>query len=389
MFTYINTKAAQYSYICKRKIIYICNMKKIPLSLIENWYANHSEKALSGRRIPYDTIAPLLNAMDNTLFSIKQAGSSEKNTPIYSVQIGNGPRKILLWSQMHGNESTGTKAMFDLFKFLDHPENLAHIKAAVLNKCSLVFVPILNPDGADAFTRVNANGIDLNRDAVALVAKESKLLRNLLDTFNPEFCFNLHDQRTIFNVEGTKNPAAVSFLAPSEDSNRTLTKGRTETMSVISSMNAFLSELIPNHIGRYTDEFYPTATGDNFQKMGHNTILIEAGHYYDDYDRELVRKFNFYAILQGLYFLSETNNFSNYAPYFGIPNNASDCFDIICRNVLTEEGAVLDIAFQYDYIVKNKQVHLEKKEAARGDLSANIGHKELDLKKQPLKNTLF
>ena len=133
-------------------------MKKIPLSLIENWYANHSEKALSGRRIPYDTIAPLLNAMDNTLFSTKQAGSSEKNTPIYSVQIGNGPRKILLWSQMHGNESTGTKAMFDLFKFLDHPENLDHIKAAVLNKCSLVFVPILNPDGADAFTRVNANG---------------------------------------------------------------------------------------------------------------------------------------------------------------------------------------------------------------------------------------
>jgi hypothetical protein len=34
-------------------------------------------------------------------------------------------------------------------------------------------------------------------------------------------------------------------------------------------------------------------------------------------------------------------------------------------------------------------VHLEKKEAARGDLSANIGHKEIDLKKQPLKNTLF
>ena len=105
-------------------------MKKLPLSLLENWYANHFEKALFGRRIPYDTIAPLINAMDNTLFSTKQVGSSEKNIPIYSVQIGNGPRKILLWSQMHGNESTGTKALFDLFKFLDHPENLDHIKSS-------------------------------------------------------------------------------------------------------------------------------------------------------------------------------------------------------------------------------------------------------------------
>ena len=64
-------------------------------------------------------------------------------------------------------------------------------------------------------------------------------------------------------------------------------------MNVIVAMNNLLQKVIPNHIGRYTDEFYPTATGDNFQKLGFNTILIEAGHYPDDYDREEVRKFNF------------------------------------------------------------------------------------------------
>ena len=42
--------------------------------------------------------------------------------------------------------------------------------------------------------------------------------------FNPKFCFNLHDQRTIFGVEGTKNPATISFLAPSEEITRKLLK---------------------------------------------------------------------------------------------------------------------------------------------------------------------
>ena len=208
-----------------------------------------------------------------------------------------------------------------MFRFLTNEGSLKFVKDAILTECTLVFIPMLNPDGSDKFTRVNSNQVDLNRDAVAREAKESNILRSVLDDFNPEFCFNLHDQRTIFNVEKTENPATISFLAPSEDVERTLTKGRIETMSVIVSMNEMLSKLIPNHIGRYTDEFYPTATGDNFQKLGHNTILIEAGHYYDDYDRDIVRKFNFYAMLQGIYFLACNSNYTNYEPYFEIPNN--------------------------------------------------------------------
>ena len=39
-------------------------------------------------------------------------------------------------------------------------------------------------------------------------------------------------------------------------------------MDVIVAMNDLLQQMIPNHVGLYTDEFYPTATGDNFQKLG-------------------------------------------------------------------------------------------------------------------------
>ncbi|MFC2109988.1 M14 family zinc carboxypeptidase [Bacteroidota bacterium] len=353
---------------------------------LKNWYDNNFEKALKGRRILFEDIEPLIEKLNEELFQKNIEGVSENNTDIYKLKIGTGPKKILIWSQMHGNESTGTKAMFDLFRFFENPEQLLKEQKEILENCSIVFLPILNPDGSDVFTRVNANGVDLNRDAVNLEAKESKLLRAVLDDFNPEFCFNLHDQRTIFNVEGTKNPATISFLAPSEDLERTLTDGRKETMSVIVSMNALLSKMIPEHIGRYTDEFYPTATGDNFQKLGHNTILIEAGHYYNDYDRDVVRKFNFFAMLQGVLFIAQESYYSNYEPYFEIPNNDKKCYDIIYRNVKNELGVIEDVAVQYNYVVKNNTLHVEKEEVTRGGLEDFVGHKEIDLNKSCLKS---
>jgi hypothetical protein len=359
-------------------------MKIMDIKTLSSWYENNFEKSLKGRRILFTDIEPLLKNINEKIFDCSVEGESENGTSIYKLKVGDGQKRILIWSQMHGNESTGTKALFDLFNFLENPESLKAECDLILNNCTIVFLPILNPDGSEAFTRVNSNEVDLNRDAVDLVAKESKLLRSVLDDFNPQFCFNLHDQRTIFNVEGTKNPATISFLAPSEDLERTLTEGRKETMSVIVAMNKLLSEIIPNHIGRYTDEFYPTATGDNFQKLGHNTILIEAGHYKDDYDRDVARKFNFYALLQGLVFVASTDDYSDYKSYFDIPNNDKMCYDIIYRNVLVE-NEVVDIAYQYDYLVKNNALVLEKEEFTRGDLSDYVGHEEIDFKKNALK----
>ena len=232
---------------------------------------------------------------------------------------------------------------------------------------------MLNPDGAQAYTRVNANTIDLNRDAVNRVAKESQLLRAVLEEFNPQFCFNLHDQRTIFGVEGTKNPATISFLAPSEEVTRAITKGRIETMDVIVSMNSMLQKVIPNYVGRYTDEFYPTATGDNFQKLGYNTILIESGHYPNDYNREESRKYTFFSIFQGIHHIANENTYTNYERYFDIPNNDKIFYDVIHRYVNPSNDAF----FQYvDKIIDGKLVSKLNK-VDENSLISKIGHSEI------------
>lgn len=345
-------------------------MKLINKDFLEKIYSKVKEQSISGRWVTIKDIEPLYNSLSE-LIDVKLLGFSEENRPIYNLTLGKGEKRILIWSQMHGNESTGTKAVFDFLNFIKQYSS-DEITQSILRECTIEIIPMLNPDGSQAYTRVNANNVDLNRDAVDRKAKESNLLRSVLDEFNPKFCFNLHDQRTIFGVEGTKNPATISFLAPSEEETRKITDGRKETMNVIVAMNSLLQQIIPHHIGRYTDEFYPTATGDNFQKLGHNTILIEAGHYPKDYQREETRKFNFYALLQGVYHIATAKNFASHEDYFTIPNNVKNFFDVIHRY-----NHKNDVAFQYkDEIIDNKftsTLHKEKED----DLKNYLAHYEI------------
>jgi hypothetical protein len=345
-------------------------MNTLSANFLETIYASQKENTLHGKWITYKDIKKLFSKYAPK-FDVSQIGTSEAHQPIMQLKIGSGAKKILLWSQMHGNESTGTKAMFDLLNCIITSSEATFSK--ILEECTLVFIPMLNPDGAQAYTRVNANEVDLNRDAVNRVAKESKLLRSVLENFNPKFCFNLHDQRTIFGVEGTKNPATISFLAPSEEVTRALTKGRTETMNVIVSMNKMLQNIIPNFVGRYTDEFYPTATGDNFQKLGFNTILIESGHYPDDYEREISRKYTFFSILQGIHHIANTFSFDTYQEYFDIPNNDKIFYDVIHRYSDSKN----DIAYQYqDKIIEGKLTSKLNK-VADNSLVSKFGHTEI------------
>jgi hypothetical protein len=345
-------------------------MSLLTIAFLETFFKKEKEVSLFGKWIRFKDIKNLFKKYD-AIFEVTKIGTSEHGTPIYKLKMGTGEKKVLLWSQMHGNESTGTKALFDLLNCFVHT-NENEIKT-ILEACTLVFIPMLNPDGAEVYTRENGNNIDLNRDAVDRKAKESNILRSVVEAFNPKFCFNLHDQRTIFNVENTKNAATISFLAPSEEETKALTKGRKETMDVIVAMNAVLQKVIPNCVGRYTDEFYPTATGDNFQKLGYNTILIESGHYPDDYLREASRKYTFYAVFQGIYHIAKTSEFTLYKDYFTIPNNDTAFYDIMHRF----PNAKKDVAYQFkDQIIDNKLtstlVKIEEK-----SLKNKIGHHEI------------
>ena len=334
---------------------------------------------ISGRYINYDHLNEFINALPPE-FKIKEEGKSVRSESIKSIEFGNGSHRILMWSQMHGNESTTTKAAIDLLNYFK--KDSTHINE-ILKACTIKIIPILNPDGARVYTRVNANRIDLNRDAQDLTQPESRILKRVYENFKPDFCFNLHDQRTIFNVGNTNKPATVSFLAPAFDAERNNSPSREISMQLIAAMNSKLQEEIPGQVGRYDDGFNANCVGDAFQMKKTPTILFEAGHYRIDYNRDITRGYIFKALLKALDTIVY-DKIQEYTvkQYEAIPENGKQFVDILVLNPdfhvnkLTKSGIV---AIQYKEVLKDKKLefvpglHVFEKEPTE-----IFGHKTLN-----------
>lgn len=333
--------------------------------------------SLFGRYIWLDNLSPLLNDLSVKGIAIDVAGHSVLNAPIHKITIGKGSKRILLWSQMHGNESTTTKAIFDLLNFLNSNNEVAK---TILNACQLVIIPMLNPDGAELYTRLNANKIDLNRDAQDLSQPESKVLRAVFDSFKPQWCFNLHGQRTIFSAGASSNVATVSFLTPAADASRAVNPSRTLSMEVISEMNTMLQKEIPNQVGIYDDSFNANCVGDLFQSLGVPTILFEAGHYKNDYNREEVRRFIFQSYIVALNYIATTTiKGHKHENYFLIPENDKLYFDIIIRNAKLN-SKLTDIAIQYEEKLIDSRINFIPRVMKIEKLEKFYAHKVIDAK---------
>ena len=348
------------------------------MELYQNIHSNFSDRKvqdLNGRYITNAHILPILNRLPKSII-YEIAGYSERDQPIFAVKAGNGPSKILIWSQMHGNESTSTKALFD---FIFNIEYLGI--SSFLEHCSFFIIPILNPDGAQDYNRYNANGIDLNRDAQALTQSESLVLREAFNVFEPDFCFNMHDQRSIYCVGGTKNSASLSFLAPAEDKDRSISSNRKQAMGVISKINNVLQLFIPNQISRFDDSFNINCVGDQFQSLGVPTILFEAGHS-GDYHREDTRKYMLLALLGAIKCISQkTVPKDAVETYLNIPENKALFFDVLIKNVSVEvdgKTAITDIGILYEEVLIESQIHFVPKISVIDCLKDYVAHRFID-----------
>ena len=345
---------------------------------LEQLFSQNKEELLHGRYITLDSIEPLLQKL-NTNNQLRIIGKSVLEKPIYSYEIGLGKTKIFLWSQMHGNESTTTKALFDFLNVLHSGSQLAD---ELLKTFTFYAIPMLNPDGAFLYTRENANKVDLNRDSKDLTQPESRVLRDAFDAFKPDYCFNLHDQRTIFGVDDSGKPATLSFLAPSYDEERNINDSRLKAINVIAAVNEGLQSYLPNQVGRFDDSFNINCIGDTFQYLGVPTILFEAGHYRDDYEREVTRKFVFMAYVLAFTTISENVIVINgIDKYLNIPQNKVVFYDFIYKNIrINYDGIekITNFAAQYKEELIENQICFNAYFSQIGDLENYFGHTEYD-----------
>ncbi len=347
---------------------------------LEDLFLQNKETSIKGRYLPLQAIEPLLHRL-NTDDQLHIIGRSVLDAPIYSYQIGKGPKRILLWSQMHGNESTTTKALFDFLNLLHSNTELA---TDLLKQFTFYAIPMLNPDGSNLYTRANANNVDINRDSQALTQPESRVLRDAFMQFKPHYCFNLHDQRTIFGVGTSGKPATLSFLAPSFNEACDMNECRLKAINVIAAIHQELKPLLHGQIGRFDDAFNINCIGDTFQSLGVPTILFEAGHYQGDYERETTRKFVFMALLSGFRAISENVIVVNgLEDYLNISQNNPVFYDFMYKNIkINYDGIeiITNFAAQYKEELVDNKICFNAFFSQIGDLEQNFGHIEYDAK---------
>lgn len=308
--------------------------QKIPLERLEAAFESYKEPAITHRRFKHADLQPLIQKHSSD-FQVEKLGESVEGRSISAMKWGAGETKVMLWSQMHGNESTATMSLFDLFNFLEgSSDGFDELRSLLKSSLSLKFIPMINPDGAEAFKRRNTLDIDLNRDAISQISPEAVVLKSARDDFEPEFGFNLHDQQVYYNVVNTPKQATISLLAPAYNYETDINEVRGRAMKTIAGMNELLQQIIPGGVGKYDDAFEPRAFGDNIQKWGTSTILIESGGYPNDPEKQEIRKINFMIILNALHQIA-TKGYEQYTTeqYFAIPDNGLQLVDLMINEM--------------------------------------------------------
>lgn len=284
-----------------------------------------------------DTVGALVGK-SNGLLKAVPLGRSLEGRLIHLVTCGSGVKRVLLWSQMHGDEPTATLALMDMFHFLAISGGTTPWVEHFMKKLTLLFVPLLNPDGAERSQRHTAAQVDMNRDARALLTPEAQILRLLQRRTTPSFGFNLHDQE-LSSVGNSHAVAAISLLAPAVNGKRRSTHVRTRAMRVAGLMSRALSHFAKGHIATYDDSYEPRAFGDSMQSWGTSTILVESGHWSGDPEKQFIRRLNYVGLFTALQSIAaESYRGADIRYYADLERNGKKVYDIIIRNVSLEHG---------------------------------------------------
>ncbi len=298
---------------------------------IEAAHAAHRVAGLDRRQFQpedYWEIASRLLDTSPERFRVTRIGSSIEGRPLRRIDFGDGSTTVLLWSQMHGDESTASRALLDVFDYLLRNPADARVRR-IESQLAVTFVPVLNPDGAGRFVRHNAVGIDINRDARVLATPEGLALKAVRDAIDAEWGFNLHDQNIRTRRGRSDEGVEIALLAPPPGDGET-SPANQNAKHLAALIVHSLRPVVGDAIARYSETFNPRAFGDLMTQWGTATVLIESGGSTADPDKERPRRANFVAILAALDAIA-TGTWKEVSQdaYAGLPPNGRSVIDLL------------------------------------------------------------
>lgn len=302
-----------------------------PLAELVALHARSRVPAFPAPSLGYDELWSALGPIVENAPHIERevAGRAASGRPLYLLRTGSGPTRVLFWSQMHGDETTATRALTDLFNHIASSPADPRVRRWQ-DQLTILAVPMLNPDGADAHRRRSAFGIDINRDVRPLSTPEGRTLKRVQEQYQPHFGFNLHDQNPRSRTGQTSRMAAIALLAPAPDADATPTPSFVRARHLTAHLAVALAPMVGQHLTRYDDTYNARAFGDGMQSWGVSTVLIESGSWRGDEPKHYLRTANFVALATALDAIAD-GSFMNtdVSRYTGLPENGRAVNDLV------------------------------------------------------------